>query len=93
MGKFFYTSEDRLHGARVAFLIYCFGLAIGWKYNSEWMRVMRSLFIAGWWFAFCQKRPAHSLAELVREPATIVGAVMAVAGLVGEFYLIYHPMP
>jgi hypothetical protein len=94
MGAMNFLNDDRddLHGPRLAGLFYLVGgaLLFWFDYSQHDIRartwVPRLALIAGWWISFCDKRPAHSIVELLRSPRHAVGAAIAVIGLALGFY-------
>jgi hypothetical protein len=46
--------------------------------------LMRIVFAAGWWLFSCQKRPARTWREM--HPLGIIGLVLIVFGVGGQFY-------
>ncbi len=47
----------------------------------------RIAFTLGWWLAFGRKLPARTLLE--KAPG-IVGAILVLIGIVGQFYFVWH---
>jgi len=86
--KFFQTSEGRLHVGRIAGLVYVVGLVPGCR-ELEPLCLMRIIFTAGWWLSFGEKRPAHTLSEMVH-PIGIIGVILILLGIAGQFYFVGH---
>jgi len=94
--EFFKTAEGRLHGARIAGVIYTIGLlpsCVQLLYAADPMSIMRVTYTAGWWLSFCDKRPAHGVDELFRHPRRLLGIALVVLGLIGSFYVIGRNFP
>lgn len=85
--KFFHTGEGRLHFGRIAGVVYVVALVPGCRefLMMEPLCVMRMVFTAGWWLSCCQKRPPHTLSEMFH-PAGIVGIILILLGMAGQFY-------
>jgi hypothetical protein len=85
---FFKDDNGRLHGARIAGVIYI--LAVVHGLVEDWVNPMwavRIITTAGWCLAFCDKRPPRS-SELLTGGRHVVGLVMLVAGIALQFYLL-----
>jgi len=87
--KFFQTSEGRLHTGRIAGLILVVGLVPGCLEVVDPLCLMRIVFTAGWWLSFGEKRPAHTLSEMVH-PIGIIGVILILLGIAGQFYFVGH---
>ena len=85
--EFFRTNDGRPHSGRIAGAIYIAALIPGCREFPDPLCWMRILFTAGWWIAFCPKRSVGSFAELGYIPR-ILGTVLLLLGLVGQFYLL-----
>ena len=93
--EFFKTSEGRLHGLRIAGVIYIIGLLPGcWMMLSalDPMCVMRITYAAGWWLAFGDKRSPRAAGDLLTL-RRLLGVVLVVLGLIGSFYFIPRHYP
>ena len=91
---FFQTSEGRLHAGRLAGVIYTVALLPGcylFLYVDA-MCVARTIFTVGWWLSFGDKRPPHTGSELLAA-RRMLGIVLVVAGIVGQFYAIRFGPP
>ena len=87
--EFFKTSEGRLHGLRIAGVIYTIGLLPGCLMllsAADPMCIMRITYTAGWWLSFCDKRPAHAFGDLL-SARRLLGVILVVLGLIGSFYI------
>jgi hypothetical protein len=92
---FFQTSEGRLHAGRLAGVVYTVALLPGcylFVYVDA-MCVARIVFTVGWWLSFCDKRPAHTGSELLTNARRVLGIVLVVVGIVGQFYAIRFGPP
>ena len=94
MVEFFRTSNGRQHVGRIAGVLYVFGLP--WACNLHLMQPLCGASIAyvvGWWLLFCDKRGVdNTLSSVFATPVRIIGLVLTLAGLAGEFYFIrYFP--
>jgi len=89
--KFFQTSEGRPHIGRIAGLLYVVALVPGCRefLVVEPLCLMRIIFTAGWWLSFGEKRPAHTLSEMVH-PIGIIGVILILLGIAGQFYFVGH---
>jgi hypothetical protein len=89
--KYFQTREGRLHIGRIAGLVYVVGLVPGCRefLVVEPLCLMRVIFTAGWWLSFDEKRPAHTLSEIVH-PIKIIGVILILLGIAGQFYFFGH---
>ena len=89
--KFFQTSKGRPHIGRIAGLLYVVALVPGCRefLVVEPLCLMRIIFTAGWWLSFGEKRPAHTLSEMVH-PIGIIGVTLILLGIAGEFYFVGH---
>jgi len=89
--KFFQTSEGRPHIGRIAGLLYVVPLVPGCRefLVVEPVCLMRIIFTAGWWLSFGEKRPAHTLSEMVH-PIGIIGVILILLGIAGQFYFVGH---
>ena len=87
---FFRTSEGRLHAGRIAGIIYLVGLLPGCEFFRDIDRlcVMRIVSTVGWWFSFCDYTQPPTFAEMARHPRNLLGLIILVAGLIGQFYVI-----
>ena len=88
MGNFFQDTQGRLHGARIAGVIYAFGLVItfpallrGTPELAVW--ACRGCFTLGWALAFCDKEVPRSLLQPFRIRHGI-GLLLIVIGLAGQ---------
>ena len=93
--EFFKTSEGRLHGLRIAGVIYTIGLLPGCLMllsAADPMCAMRITYTAGWWLSFGDKRPAQAVGDLL-SPRRLLGVILVVLGLIGSFYFIRHDYP
>lgn len=90
--KFFQNSEGRPHVGRIAGLLYVVALVPGCRefLVLEPLCLARISFTAGWWLSFGGKRSLFTLSEIVHPPG-IIGAILMVLGLVGQFYFVGHP--
>ena len=89
--KFFQTSKGRPHIGRIAGLLYVVALVPGCRefLVVEPLCFMRIIFTAGWWLSFGEKRPAHTLSEMVH-PIGIIGVILILLGIAGQFYFVGH---
>jgi hypothetical protein len=88
--EFFKTDDGRLHGNRIAGVLYIIGFLPGCIWGAIGpMCIMRLTFVAGWWLSFCDKRPVHRGAEL-RQGRRLIGIIVVLIGLIGSFYFIGH---
>jgi hypothetical protein len=89
--EFFKTSEGRLHGTRIAGMIYAIALLPGCMMSPVLgpVCIMRITYTAGWWLSFCDKRPTQAAGDLV-SLRRLFGVVLVVIGLVGGFYVVGH---
>jgi hypothetical protein len=87
---FFKTSEGRVHGGRIAGIIYIISLLPGCHYFHDIDRLclMRMASTAGWWLSFCDQTQPRTFAEMLHHPRRAVGVITLVAGLVAHFYFI-----
>ena len=88
MIEFFRTSDGRLHLARIAGMIYVFGLP--WTCNFRLMQPRcgaSAVFAAGFWLAFCGKRGASYTLSSLATPIRMAGVVLILAGLASLTYL------
>jgi hypothetical protein len=54
---FFLDDNRRLHGGRIAGVLYLLPLIPGFVSGPiEWMKLARLTFTAGWWLAFCDQK-------------------------------------
>lgn len=92
MVKFFQTREGRLHGGRIAGVLYAFGLPVSCNFHLMQPRCMACIvFTVGWWLSFCDERSALTLPVMALTPVRITGIVLTLAGLAGQFYFVaYH---
>ena len=85
---FFKDENGRMHIARIAGVLYIVGLLPWLKTGSlNALLVARAAFLAGWWLAFCDKRPPSLLSELLA-PRRIAGIIIALSSISGQYYLI-----
>jgi hypothetical protein len=91
---FFKTSDGRLHSGRVAGAIYIIGMLPTCSMSGEPgpRCIMQLTYTAGWWLAFCDKRPAVTARDLL-SLQRLLGVVLVALGLIGSFYLIGHKVP
>jgi len=86
---FFKTSEGRLHVGRLAGVLYFIGfLPAVFLDGLTAVNLMRLIYTAGWWLAFCEKQPALGTEELLKRPHRLVGMILVLSGLVGSFYVL-----
>jgi hypothetical protein len=92
---FFKTEDGILHAGRIAGLFYVAALLLGCIVLDEPDRqcLMRSLFTAGWWLALCEKQVPRSFRALATYPRRVMGTVLLVLGLAGQFYLTWSRHP
>ena len=89
--SFFKDDRDRLHGGRIAGVIYLAILFIGtfvdyWGHDIQTRRWLpRALFTSGWWLAAYSKQPAQSMTELLRLPH-VIGLILMAIGLILSLY-------
>jgi hypothetical protein len=88
MWDFFMDDHHRLHGARIAGLLYIVSLAPGcFDGLSSPMCLARISFTAGWWLAFCDKQPARSISQFF-SGRHAVGVITIAVSLVAQFYFL-----
>ena len=95
--KFFADDRNRLHGARIAGMIYVAGAIVSlsadyWSGDVQlphWCP--RLAFTGGWWLAFCSKRPPQSISELLLSSPRAIGVVLLLLGLMFSFYWPFPP--
>jgi hypothetical protein len=88
---FLKDGRNALHAARLAGLCYLVGAAVVFWFDyfhhdlraHAW--VPRAAYTAGWWIAFCDKPPAHSITELLKGRRHAIGLALVVVGLVMSF--------
>jgi hypothetical protein len=88
---FFEDDNHRLHGGRIAGVLYILALGpwFGGNFLSDGLSPMglaRIGFTAGWWLAFCDKQSPR-LSQLFDARHT-VGVIMTAFGLAAQFYLL-----
>jgi hypothetical protein len=95
--RVFRTSDGRLHGGRIAGLIYGFSVVLGCRefHGVEPYCLAQIMFVTGWWLSFCGKgSPALSGSVLRTYPLstpigiTIIGTILIVLGIAGQFYFV-----
>lgn len=86
--RFFQTSEGRLHVGRIGGLLFSVAAAAGFREFPvvDPLCWMRTIFAAGWWLSFCEKRLPRTLSEM--RPLGIIGLVLILFGVAGEFYFV-----
>jgi len=86
--KFFETDQGKPHMGRITALIYTVALIPGCNYfqKMEARCYLRIAFSVGWWLSLGAKRPAYRMSDMLH-PAGILGAVLVVVGLVGQYFV------
>jgi hypothetical protein len=86
---FFKTDDGILHAGRIAGVFYLIALLLGCVFLDVFDRqcLMRTLFAAGWWLALCEKQPPRTFRALATHPRRLIGIMLLVIGLIGQFYL------
>jgi hypothetical protein len=86
---FFKDETGRLHAGRIVGVIYILAL-FPWftgKLLSP-MGIARTVFTAGWWLTFCDKRPLR-FSELLTGVRLVAGVILTTGGLAAQFYLLW----
>jgi hypothetical protein len=93
---FFKTSDGRLHGGRVAGVLYIIGLLpnclMALSSEPAPKCIMQLTYTAGWWLAFCGKSPALAARDLL-SLQRLLGVVLVALGLIGSFYVVGNKWP
>jgi hypothetical protein len=89
--EFFKDNKQRLHGGRIAGVVYILGLVpwFGGDFLNDLLRPMslaRLRFMAGWWIAFCDKQQPR-LTQLF-DARHFVGVILVVCGLAAQVSLL-----
>jgi hypothetical protein len=86
---FFKDEDGRLHATRIVGVIYILAL-FPWLTGDLLtpMGTARTVFTAGWWLTFCDKRPLH-VSELLAGVRAVAGVILTVGGLAAQFYLLW----
>jgi hypothetical protein len=87
---FYKTSDGRLHSGRIAGTLYIVGLLPGCGYfqHVDRLCVLRILATAGWWLSLCDQRQPRTFADLIWHPRRLVGFIIIIAALAGQYYVI-----
>lgn len=94
--NFLKDDRNRLHGPRIAWIVYTTALLLGlpfdyWNHDVRRRRYLpRVVFTVGSWLAFCDKRPGESIYELLRSSHRAIGAALVGVGLIAGFYWPFH---
>lgn len=83
---FFKYDNGRIHGARIAGMIYVLALALWFPKVQLPMSIARTVFTVGWWLTFCDKRPSRLSDYGARH---IAGLIFVVGGILAQFYLVH----
>jgi hypothetical protein len=88
--EFFETDEGKIHGGRLAGVIYLFGLAVGCDWSNFYEScTLHLVFTIGWWLAFGAKHVPQSLRDTVdfsARPMQSVGLVLGALAIAAESY-------
>jgi hypothetical protein len=85
---FFRDEHGRLHAPRIVGIIYILALLPWFTDNILGpMGIARTVFTAGWWLTFCDKRSPH-FSEILAGVRLVAGAILTTVGLAAQFYLL-----
>ena len=90
---FFRDRTGRIHGLRIAGVLYFAGLWLGcsgasWSITFETLTCLaRIMFAIGWWLAFCDKQPPATLSVLYH-PRHRIGILLTVTGLLVQYAIV-----
>jgi hypothetical protein len=90
MWDFFRDTNGRIHGTRIAGVIYVVALLAFGGLKTEGLTPMflaRSVFVLGWWLSFCDKQSPAGRTWL-RDVRHLIGLILVVASITAEFALI-----
>ena len=83
--EFFKDDRNRIHGFRIAGLLYV--VALAFDCNQYRDCIAHICFTAGWWIAFCDKRMMSSFSQL-SDVRHIIGEILLIGGLGAKFFFL-----